>query len=331
MRPSLARLSTAFINTFTPYPALSHLVNIQNAESLKILKIVSLVLSVATIGLAAVVGHLYCRTRYKHRYVALRPQPDTMAVFENTLKGKPALDLSSLEQFHPYHKESYLASAMNFYTTVCPYKPCGYTEFIYSDYAQGASLRTKEDYAERLEDIKSASKSYRDRYIFDNQASMKFVELGDEFWAVHPPSIGELGRLNFETIKKGTNPDRQIDPLIAEFKSALRDHNDKEAADVFMELAKIPNSLPVEFFLAAFGDVKALGVHPRIKLTNKLHELKKLCDEYKDHSENTIRTLVAFYYHKGFKNPISHAKAILNTLDPASSYCIDGDKLYKIK
>lgn len=324
---SFSRLKNGFMNTMTPYQGLSHLIPASSSTQIKVLRAVSVVLALLTVGLATVASHLMCRFRYRHHYVALRQEEKRIYDLPKPFGSKIKLDLSSLEQFHPNTVDHFLADKMRDFTSVSCYKPCGYTEFLYSQFNRSGP---SSEYEQRKNLCKERAEDFKDRYCFDNVKSMRFGEIGDEYWAAFPQAIGQLGRMNLEMIRGQKALEPETFNLLEDFKRALTDHNDTEAALSFMELAKIPNSLPLEFFYACFGDVRMLGLHPHVKLTKQLHEMKKLCAEFKEHSMQTIRAIVSYYEHAGFSDPITLTKVILKTIDPLHEYAIHDNKLLKI-
>lgn len=325
---SFSRLSQRFINNCTPYEALAHLIPAQTSTQIKIMRISSVVLALLTIGVATVISHLFCKFRYRQNYVALRPEEKKIYDLNKPFEKRAKLDLSSLEQYDRLNLDHFLASRMSYFTQVSCYKPCGYTEFLYSQFCINTPSHV---YQSKLKACKEGASDLKRRCSFDNATSMKFNELGDEYWAAHPESVGKIGRLNLELIRSVKSDNLDARPLLEDFKRALTDHNDHEAALCLMELAKIPNSLPYELFCAFFGDVRSLGLHPHIKLTKQLHELKKLALEFKDHRLDSIRSIVSFYTHAGYSDPIATTKVILKTLDPVFEYAIHDNKLYKVK
>lgn len=242
----------------------------------------------------------------------------------------PQLDTSSITEVDRFNFEETIPAFMAQYTCVCPYKPCGYTEFTWESLAQGPAekdvglgrkyrgkiitdaAQRKAIQAQRNQEVKPQVDAYFQANQFGNCVKKVERQRKPEFRACHIETIFQICQLNQDKIQVGSSKAEEVTPLIINLKRALSEKNEAEVARIFLQLTEIPNSLPVGLFQLAFGDVDGT-FFTGYQLPQSLKDMKTLYDEFvnKGHNEQTVRNIVGYYYHNGSSNPIAQARKTL--------------------
>lgn len=261
------------------------------------------------------------------------------------IKEVHLLDTKVIKDVDHYDFKETVPAFMDKYTCVCPYKPCGYTEFGWGEIAkgpsekdaklgikyQGAVITNREErqriQKQRNEQIQPIAQKYFEDHEFDNLKRKTTTEHGYvEFRAAHPQTIFEICNLNKKKIAasswfSGISQDQsgETKKLKQALIKALECKDVNEVARIFLLLSEIPDSLPASIFQATFGDVDGPDIQ-EITLPDSLRQMKQLYQEFKTspsyqgHSEQTIRNIVSYYYHEGSEDPIGQARTTLNAL-----------------
>lgn len=306
--------------------------------------------------------HVVDRFSWKERHVVdLTGMSETAPILVRPVRDVDQLSTLTIRDVDSFDFNETIPAFMDKYTCVSPYKPCGYTEFMWGELARGPSEadvvlgakyqgriitdanERRKIQAERNASVKGLVVPYFNEHVFDNVKLKTEQESGNtEFRACHPSTIYEICVLNRRLIEDDSslsyvraNQQDQVRELKAQLLSALDRGNIQDLARSFLKLTEIHNSLAPSLFAATFGDLDDVWIGDVI-LPEALREMKILYQEFKataskpGHSEQTIRNVVAYYYHEGAIDPIAQARLTLSDLpkDGAHYVVVDG-KLMK--
>jgi hypothetical protein len=346
----LGRAFNTFTDHYTSYKIFCTFITPRNEPQRTFLKVASCALSIFTLGIATFVLNFTLGHRLQNRELqAIRPPTETSLVAERLLQETShvnhmhRLDPFSVRDLDSNNLDEVIAYNLENFSSVSPYKPCGYTEFTWAGLAAFGDRRGAA-YQEFRQGLEEKVQSEVSREHFNHILSERtYPEMQGEkeFWAVDPRAVYECLVNNQDLIRRA--PIETTHPGVKELRTGLLNklsraeadetlENKKEAARTFLQLAKIPNSLPVEIFELTFGDVK--GVLPRgIRLTPELkafHELLKE-DRMKGFNLQSVRNIVSYYHRKNVQNPVAEARKVLLNLDPSFNYFVKDGRLLRTK
>lgn len=350
------RIFQEYVNTHTPYPNLILRSQLYERPILKqITMIVCAILSVL---------HVVNRGSWQIRNVVPVSTPaEQKPLLSRAIGVNAQLDTSNIKSIDKFEFDETVPAFMDKYTCVCPFKPCGYTEFVWGEIAQGPSEvdaaggiaykgRIIRDAGERRQiqnerdaSVKGIVESYFSSHQFDNINLITKTAQGEgrEYRACHPQTIYELCQMNRILIQRHTEgsgissfeiPSEAQKNKASALKAELLDNLAKgkvhEVARLFLLLSEIPYSLPIPLFHAAFGDLLTPQIN-QVNLPQYLENMKLFYREFSSgYSEQTIRNIVAYYYHKGSTNPLAQASITLKALPKDKGhYCVVGEQILK--
>lgn len=341
------RISDAFlhyVNTKTPY---QNLVDKSSFYRKPIISQITMLIC-ALLTACCIVN----RASWGSRQVSnLTDTQEITPLMKRQLNPVPQLNVQHISKITAFNFEETIPASMELYTCVCPYKPCGYTEFTYSELAQGPSEQNlfyqgavtsveerRAIQQQRNQQVEPKVNHYFKTNRFDNY--VKQVPGGTstpEFTACHSDTIFELCYLNqihlFDSLKNqllDSSKTQEVQQLIQQLRQALIEENKLKVAEIFLKLREIPNSLPPCLFQAAFGDMDGDQIDEAV-LPASLEAMKQLYREFvqKGYPEATVRNIVAYYYHKGSFDPIKQAKQTLQLL-PKAHYVVIADQIKQV-
>jgi len=344
---NLSRLSQKFLNNFTPFQELSHIVTAHDDKERTNLKILSVVSAIITLGFFTLIMKMYSAYKFgKHELTPLQEALPTSMVagahFLGPNKQRP-LKFKHIDVLNVHNQQAVLSLEMENFTAVCPFKPCGYSEFDWATIANHGKPK-HEAYKKNETFFKEHVPIFCTEHIFDNIQGQKIIkdgekETGLENWAAHGETLRGILQLNSMFMTRGKNHQPEVQELIKDLKKAVIKDKDEsesvskkkeaEVARLCIELGKIPNSLGNDAFHALFGDVRELLTNT--PLPKPLENFKKLCFEFPKHKIETLRNVAAYFYHEGFKAPLKEAREVLKHLKPNTHYIIQDCTLYEVQ
>jgi hypothetical protein len=344
MLDRITRPFVSYVNTRTPY---KNLIERSDFYRRPVIRQITMI-ACAFLAMCGIVNQFSWKER---RVVDLTRINDRTPMLVREVRHVDPLNTQSIKDIDRFDFTETVPAFMDKYTCVSPYKPCGYTEFMWGEIAQGP---TEKDASEgrkyqgrvitspderraiqnqRDREARSSVENFYERNTFDNRT--KITDLRDgvlkEFRACHPQTIFEICQLNLHLITgaSGLNVRALLSepldqsPLTIDLKNqlvrALDEGRTDEVARLFLELSEIRNSLPISLFEAAFGDIDGSYIG-EARLPQTLKDMKALCEEFKirpnraGHSEQTIRNIISYYYHEGSNDPMAQARQTLNAL-----------------
>lgn len=306
--------------------------------------------------------HVVNRFSWRERHVVdLTGFSETAPILVRSVRDVDQLSTLAIRDVDNFDFNETIPAFMDKYTCVCPYKPCGYTEFMWGELARGPSeadvvLGTKYQgrlitdanerrkiQAERNASVKGLVVPYFNEHVFDNVKLKTEQESGNtEFRACHPSTIYEICLLNRRLIEDNTSlthvASSQVDrvhQLKRDLLQALDNGNVHEVANQFLKISEIYNSLSPAIFEVTFGDINGSNLRS-VVLPQSLKDMKKIHRDFiqtsskPGHSEQTIRNIVAYYYHEGAVDPIAQARLTLSDLPKnGAHYVVVDGKLMK--